>query len=479
MKKLLCLAAVATGAAASAQWTPGNLIVAIIGDGSTALFNQTAYPVTLRQYSTSGVQVGPDLALPTSPAGINRTLTSQSDETSEAGLQLSEDRRYILIAGYDAPPLTGSPGFGADRTVARVPSFLFVDTSTGLPYAEAGGDSVRTVYSVDGNTYWVASGSAGIDYLPHGVLSGSNEVVGNFSSARFLGSFGGNFYYSSSDDNLGFDNSLYRVDGKPTSGPVPPLIELVQNPSPRAFVFTSPTVLYMASSTASAGLIKYENIGGTWVEQYRSAGITGGINALVRIGSQLYATRSNGTTILSITDTGAGFTSSIIATAPTDTIFRGLSVSPNVTLPIRGRVTLEAWQPTPLRRRVTVEVAPSGGPVAETTVAALDANGDYTVATALAPGSYDVYIKDTHWLRRKVSVTLMGSGATGVNALLLNGDVDGDNEVTIGDYSQLSVAFGSEPGDPNWNVEADLNGDDTVDIGDYAILSTNFGEVGD
>lgn len=479
MKKLLCLAAAATGAAASAQWTPGNLIVAIVGDGSTALFNQTAYPVNLRQYSTAGVQIGADLPLPTTAAGTNRALTSQSDETSEAGLQLSEDGRYILVGGYDAPILSSSPGLAADRTVARVPSFGTIDSSTGLPFAEAGGDSCRTVYSVDGNAYWVASGSAGIDYLPYGVLGGSTEVVGNFSSARFLTAFGGNFYYSSSDDNLGFDNTLYRVDGKPTSGPVAPAIELVQNPSPRAFLFDSPTVLYMASSTASAGLIKYQLIAGTWVEQYRSAGVTGGINGLVKLGTKLYATRSNGQTLLEITDSGTGFSSVVIATAGSDRLFRGLSVSPIVTRPIRGRVTLEAWIPTPFRRRVTVEVAPSGGAVAETTTAILDANGDYVVATALPPGNYDVYIKDTHWLRRKVSIALAGTGVNGVNALLLNGDVDGDNEVTIGDYSQLSAAFGSEPGDPNWNAEADLNGDDTVDIGDYAILSTNFGQVGD
>jgi hypothetical protein len=88
--------------------------------------------------------------------------------------------------------------------------------------------------------------------------------------------------------------------------------------------------------------------------------------------------------------------------------------------------------------------------------------------------------KATHWLRKKrtgVGVTL--AGATGVNFSLVNGDVDNDNEVSIGDYSSLSSAFGSGPGDGNWNPEADLNGDLSVDIGDYSILSAHFGQVGD
>jgi len=62
---------------------------------------------------------------------------------------------------------------------------------------------------------------------------------------------------------------------------------------------------------------------------------------------------------------------------------------------------------------------------------------------------------------------------------LTNGDVDDDNEVTIGDYAGLSLAFNSLPGDPNWNPFADLNGDDGVDIGDFSILSANFGQIGD
>lgn len=111
--------------------------------------------------------------------------------------------------------------------------------------------------------------------------------------------------------------------------------------------------------------------------------------------------------------------------------------------------------------------------------AAVAPNGDYTVWSPPVPGSYDVSVKVSHWLRRTVNVPSTNGDVTGFDLSLLNGDCDNDNEITIGDYAILSAAFGSAPGDPNWDPNADLDGDEEVTIGDYAILSSNFGEVGD
>ncbi len=61
---------------------------------------------------------------------------------------------------------------------------------------------------------------------------------------------------------------------------------------------------------------------------------------------------------------------------------------------------------------------------------------------------------------------------------LLNGDIDGDNEVTLFDFGALTNAFGSVPGDPNWNPDADLDGDDEVTLFDFSILTANFGLIG-
>ena len=57
------------------------------------------------------------------------------------------------------------------------------------------------------------------------------------------------------------------------------------------------------------------------------------------------------------------------------------------------------------------------------------------------------------------------------------GDINGDGVVNILDAILLANAFGSKPGDPNWNPNADLNNDDIVNILDAIILANHFGET--
>lgn len=57
------------------------------------------------------------------------------------------------------------------------------------------------------------------------------------------------------------------------------------------------------------------------------------------------------------------------------------------------------------------------------------------------------------------------------------GDVNGDGNVDVYDAMAASTAFGSHPGDPNWNDAADVNGDGTVDIFDVILMARNFGKT--
>jgi hypothetical protein len=68
--------------------------------------------------------------------------------------------------------------------------------------------------------------------------------------------------------------------------------------------------------------------------------------------------------------------------------------------------------------------------------------------------------------------------AQDLSITLLNGDCDGDNEVTLYDFGILSSALGSFPGDPNWDPRADLDGGLEVTLYDLAILQRNFGAIG-
>lgn len=108
---------------------------------------------------------------------------------------------------------------------------------------------------------------------------------------------------------------------------------------------------------------------------------------------------------------------------------------------------------------------------------ALNASGAYTLVAPL-DGVYDLSAKASHWLRQtSPNVSIVGSSV--VNFSLLNGDIDGDNEVTLFDFGALVAAFGTMPGDSGWNPEADLDGDDEVTLFDFGILVGNFGAIGD
>ena len=108
----------------------------------------------------------------------------------------------------------------------------------------------------------------------------------------------------------------------------------------------------------------------------------------------------------------------------------------------------------------------------------LGVDGSYTLPSAPA-GMLDLSLKPAHWLRRTVAVDTSFGSVQGVDIELRNGDIDGDNEVTLFDFGRLVAAFGSAPGDANWDASADLDGDGEVTLYDFGVLVRNFGEIGD
>lgn len=68
-----------------------------------------------------------------------------------------------------------------------------------------------------------------------------------------------------------------------------------------------------------------------------------------------------------------------------------------------------------------------------------------------------------------------GSDTLTVHACI-HGDVNGDGTVDASDLSDLNEAYGSEPGDANWNERCDSNWDGKVDALDLFDLSKNYGK---
>jgi peptidoglycan/xylan/chitin deacetylase (PgdA/CDA1 family) len=60
--------------------------------------------------------------------------------------------------------------------------------------------------------------------------------------------------------------------------------------------------------------------------------------------------------------------------------------------------------------------------------------------------------------------------------LALAGDLNNDGKVSIQDLVILSNAYGSKPGDANWNPNADIDNDGKVDLTDLTLLCINYGQ---
>lgn len=149
---------------------------------------------------------------------------------------------------------------------------------------------------------------------------------------------------------------------------------------------------------------------------------------------------------------------------------------------ISGTVALQDYIAPVLGRPITIEIRNVGSTTPlQSTVVNLASTGAFTldVSNTLLPGTYDVAAKGSHWLRKKLgSISVNTVGANGLAFELINGDVDGDNEVTLVDFGRLSAAFGTSLGDAGFDLEADLNGDQEVNLFDYAILAARFTLVG-
>ena len=57
----------------------------------------------------------------------------------------------------------------------------------------------------------------------------------------------------------------------------------------------------------------------------------------------------------------------------------------------------------------------------------------------------------------------------------LPADVNRDGIVNMKDMAIVAAAFGSKPGDSNWNPNADINNDGVVNMKDMAIVAGSFG----
>jgi hypothetical protein len=357
-----------------AQFSSGNIVVLRLGDGATTL-TSAAFPINLVEYTKAGVLVGTPLAMPTTTSAPNFRMTESGTASSAGALNLSADKRYLTLPGYDAA--VGTTGVvataGLNRVIARVDNTktaVGINTTTVFP--TTGGstaytaNNMRSVVSNDGNQFWTggtASSDGGVRYvLLSNTTTGGTQLSTTVTNTRVVNIFNGQLYVSASSG--AFQSAALVGTGLPTTNgqtitQQTGLPASGQNALGYLLLDRDPAVpgvdlLYVAdqSSTAVGGILKYSWNGTTWTARGSLTGT--GINGTTGIigfyncntsSVELYVTVNSGSnnSIYKVTDnavynaniqnTGTLITSAanatLLASAGANYVFRGISFAPN------------------------------------------------------------------------------------------------------------------------------------------------------
>lgn len=323
----------------SASFTPGNIVVYRVGDGSGALAGTTA-AAFLDEYTTAGVLVQ-SIALPTAAVGGNLALTNSGTATSEGFISLSSDGRYIFVAGYNLAPGGAFGSASVERVVGRVDLLGNLTTSTYITDGSTG--NARSVYSTNGNDIWLATSNAGVRYFAYGNTTTSTQLSTSPTNTRVVSVYNSQLYITAGSGTIQgvatIGTGIPTTAGQTTT--ILPGFPTATGPSPYGYVMNATgDVIYVADDRATAsggGVQKWTLSGGTWSLAYTlNTGLTAGCRGIVVDWSGtnpvIYATVANATSnnnIASVTDAGAASSFTTIASAGTNKVFRGIAFAPN------------------------------------------------------------------------------------------------------------------------------------------------------
>jgi len=327
-----------------------DLYVTQVGDGAAAL-SSASFAVSVKKFADAGGSELSSINLPTAVNGSHQPLTLSGTATSEGFISLSTNGQYLTLGGYGVGTGTASvPQSSAARVIGRIDVATgTVDTTTALVDAYIGSSgnngNFRSVTSTDGTKFWTTgtafpSDSAGFRYATLGsTTSTALTVTPQPTNVRVANIFDGQLYGSSGSGAFRGINQI--GSGLPETGVVSPdAVTLLPGFDPSTsspesaydFWFKDANTLYVADDRAAAsggGIQKWELSGGTWSLTYTLATGSGARGLAGKIdggNAVLYATttQTSANNLISITDTGAGSVFSVLATAATNTVFRGV-----------------------------------------------------------------------------------------------------------------------------------------------------------
>jgi hypothetical protein len=345
-------------------FTPGDLVVEQVGTVGGATPSSTSAPVSLWDYSTSGVASGYVVSLPTTDGSGSHALVESGSATNNGEISLSGDGQYLYVPGYDTSvgttKLTSTTG--VPRTIGIVSASGTVDTSTALTGTALTATKVnfRTATGASGGSSGIYSGGdAGVAESADGATTGTSLDAAAVDQLEVVN---GQLYESGTSSGVA---NIYKVGtGLPTSGTQTDTPLIASPPagfSPDGFAFANlgsgvgPDTLYVAD-TGNNAVEKFSYNGTTWVLKGSvTVPVVTGIAVSVSSGvAHLYVTNGTSTSaafnsVLSgLTDssgTGGTFTSTVtgLATAPTGESFKGVAFAPGTLVPNNGDTPEAPW----------------------------------------------------------------------------------------------------------------------------------------
>jgi hypothetical protein len=357
------------------NFTPGNIVILRVGDGTNALVN-TGSAVFLEEYTPAGTLVQ-TLPIPATATTPEKALVISGTATSEGNLSLSQDGRALTLIGYDGPgsvSLSGTTASDKNRTVARVSGNGGIDIIGFTDVASS--NNPRSVYSTDGNALWMCGGAGGIRYADFASTT-STQLAATLTNIRVLKAFNGQLYFSTSS------GTTFRVGTVGTGFPVASGQTLTQLPglpvtgSPYDFHFedldagvAGLDVLYIADDAAAGGsILKYSLVGGTWTANGSIAVATArGLTGKKNIDGSVTLFCTNGAALVSLTD-ASGYnatmtgTPTVLVTAGTNRAFRGVAFAPTpCDVPVVTSITEQSrgFCSSSLPSTITFEVSATG-----------------------------------------------------------------------------------------------------------------------
>lgn len=372
-----------TAPASAAEFTPGNVVVYRVGDGSRALA-ATGNPVFLDEFTLSGTLVQ-SIAMPTIGSAVQQPFAGGGTANSEGLLTRSQDKRCLVVPGYGRDPsvTTGNlvSASGIPRVVAIVSRAGDIDTSTALTdLNNTAANNFRGAASTNCASLWVTSSLDGTRAASIGT-STSAAVASTPAGGRSVAVIDGQLYSSSNTGTNTFKGVNRIGSGTPTTAATAtrlPGLSDALTPSPYAFVLLDldgvpgADTLYVADD--DKGITKFSFKSGAWVsngtvgvadDDYRGLAATSSGNTV-----NLFATRGTGT-LVSIVD-ASGFDGAFVGTATTLAsagslqAFRGVALAPEVSVTATATASANGIV-TPASRTVfhgqttTFNVAPNPG----------------------------------------------------------------------------------------------------------------------